>query len=198
MMKNYTVVLCCFITIVLNYAPSTYALKGPTWLFTVPTAKTLEESEFTVGWIFADIGFTNKLEVGIHGIKYNLEPVSKERTGIAFGVAFFEGAYVVGSRRAENVRMHIGVKAAPSFLFFAAEVLMSAHNRVIFEINDGFNIGVRHRIKRRLRLDVGVSYSNFSVYNTQSYEDFPRGYYRRSLREFRFRPIIGLAYSDVF
>jgi len=177
-----------------------YALKGPTWLFTVPTADTLEESEFTVGIIHADIGFTNELQLGIRGIKLNLDKEIRNRTNVAAGVSFFEIAYLVAShkRLKDNAKLHLGVKASPTFLFAAAEFPLSHKNTLIIELNDGFNIGIRSRIKQRLKIDIGVSYSNLGFYQRGFYEDFPRGYYKRKLREFHFLPIIGVAYSDVF
>ena len=196
-MKN-KIIIIFFAAIVINYTNSAYARKGPTWLFTTPTADTLAEGKFTVGWLHADIGFTDELEIGIHGVKYNLERGTKTQTGLAIGAAFWEGFYVVGSRRSDSVILHVGVKTVPSFLFAAAEIPLSPKNTLILEGNDGFHIGVRRHISLRLTLDVGASYTNFNIYRRASYEDYPFGHYKRSLWTFDFSPIIGIAYSDVF
>ena len=195
---KHKIIVIFFTAIVISYNNFAYARQAPTWLFTVPTADTLAEGKFTVGWLHADIGFTNELEIGIHGIKYNLEHGTQNQTGLAIGVAFWEGLYVVGSNRSDSFLLHIGIKTAPSFLFAAAEISLSAKNSLILEGNDGFHFGLRRHISRRLILDVGASYTNFSIYRRKSYEDYPFGYYKRSLWTFDFSPIIGLAYSDVF
>jgi hypothetical protein len=198
-MKN-KITIIFLTTIVINCTNSAYARKGPTWLFTVPTADTLTEGRFTVGWLHADIGFTNELEIGIHGVKYNLEHGTRTQTGLAIGVATFWwwGPYIVGSNRSDSLILHIGIKAVPSFLFAAAEIPMSPKNTLILEANDGFNIGVRRYINRRLTLDAGVSYTNFSIYQRDFYVDYPFGHYKRSFWTFDFSPIIGIAYSDIF
>jgi hypothetical protein len=197
---NNKIIIIFLIAIVINYTSSAYARKGPTWLFTVPTADTLAESKFAVGWLHADIGFTDELEIGIHGIKYNLERGTKTQTGLAIGAATFWwwGPYIVGSNRSDSFILHIGIKTAPSFLFAAAEIPMSPKNTLILEANDGFHIGARRYISRRLTLDVGVSYTNFNIYQREFYVDYPFGHYKRSLWTFDFSPIIGIVYSDVF
>jgi len=72
-MKCKIIIIFFTAIVVINYTNSASARRGPTWLFTVPTADTLTESKFAVGWLHADIGSTDELEIGIHGIKYNDE-----------------------------------------------------------------------------------------------------------------------------
>jgi len=199
-MKHIVHFIILFVAVSLSVGNIAYALKGPTWLFTVPTADTLEESEFTVGFIHADIGFTNELQLGIRGIKLNLDKHIRKHADIAVGVSFFEIAYLVTSHRRlkDDTKLHLGIKASPTFLFAAAEFPLSHKNMLIVELNDGFNIGIRSRIKPLLKIDVGVSYGNLRLYQRKFYEDFPGGYYRIDRHDFRFSPIIGVAYSDVF
>ena len=102
---NNKIIIIFLTAIVINCTNSAYARKGPTWLFTVPTVDTLTEGKFAVGWIHADIGFTDELEIGIHGVKYNLERGTKTQTGLAIGAAAFGwwGPYIVGSKRSDSL-----------------------------------------------------------------------------------------------
>jgi hypothetical protein len=104
-------------------ASMTFA-SGPTWLLTIPTADTLEAGRYELGLIqggaipfHADIGGVwDNLEVGIHGVKLRLLKEDSPWAAFAVGATFGyypEGAYVVGSKTFNTVRVHLGARFFP-------------------------------------------------------------------------------------
>lgn len=180
-------IIVCFALIAIFTVPTTVAKADePTWLFTVPKARTLEEGVYNIGFLYADFGVTDNLELGIHGLKYYAAGPN-----LAFGLSIFPMAspYVVTSFSAGSGELHLGLKAAPYVFFAGFETPISDSVKFVAEFNNGFAGGVRIFPAEKWTLDIFVAFINFDVYRYK---------YRADFDEFRSLPGILFAYSDRF
>ena len=158
----------------------------PTWLFTVPKAESLEVGAYNLGFVYADFGLTENLELGIHGLKYSMPSSS-----LAFGVSLYPivGPYVVKSLNVGPGEVHLGLKAAPYVFFAGFETPVSDNVRFVAELNNGIFAGVRIFPARKWTLDILAAFVNVEVYKY-------KGYGRMELDDFHPIPGIFFAYSD--
>jgi len=100
------------------------ASASSTWLMTIPTADTLPQGDYVLGIIQggtipfqADVGALWKhLQVGVRGVKLGILEEGKPWAAIALGATFGfypSGIYVVGSKRVQNLRLHLGARFLP-------------------------------------------------------------------------------------
>jgi hypothetical protein len=98
--------------------------QRPSWLLTIPTAETMERKDYNLGLVqggtipfHADIAeLWDHLELGIHGIKYQLLREKDAWISFAAGATFGfypSGAYLVGSKSLNKLRAHLGVRFLP-------------------------------------------------------------------------------------
>lgn len=154
----------------------------PTWLLTVPTAETLREGRYNLGLIqggslpfHADVGgLYDNLEVGIHGVKLKLLNEGSPWAAVAIGATFGyypAGAYLVGTKTLHNLRAHLGARFLP-FTFkdedkdaerpvivfggIDKEIPKVENARLMLEIGDTLNGGVRFSLRENFLVDVGV------------------------------------------
>ena len=180
-------IIVCFALIAIFVVPATSVKADePTWLFTVPKARTLEEGVYNIGLLYADFGVTDNLELGIHGLKYYAAGPN-----LAFGLSIFPMAspYVVTSLSAGSGELHLGLKAAPYVFFAGFETPISDSVKFVAEFNSGLVGGVRIFPAEKWTLDIFVTFINVDVYKYEYGVDFDE-----------FRPIPGIlfAYSDRF
>jgi hypothetical protein len=123
----------------------------PTWLFTVPKAESLKEDEFNIGFIYADLGITNNVELGLHGFKYSVP-----NSSFAFGVSLYPlfSPYLVTSIDLDSSALHLGVKAAPYFFFAGFETPISSKLKLVAELSDGLLFGARISPAPKWTLDI--------------------------------------------
>ncbi len=156
--------------------------SSPTWLLTVPTAETLGEGKYNLGLIqggtipfHADVGgLSDNLEVGIHGVKLKMLSEGSPWASIAIGATFGyypAGAYLVGTKTLHNLRIHLGARFLP-FTFkdedkdaerpvivfggIDKEIPNIENARLMLEVGDTLNGGVRFSLLDNMLVDVGV------------------------------------------
>jgi len=157
----------------------------PTWLFTVPRADSLGESQYNLGFLYAELGITDNLELGIHGVKYSMPD-----SNLALGISLFPmgSPYIVTSWDVASGKLHLGAKATPYILFAGFETSISEKVKLIAEITNGVSLGVRIYPAQHWTLDIFAAFVTFESYK---YE------YKRVKREdFRAIPGILFAYSN--
>lgn len=123
----------------------------PTWLFTVPKAESLKEDEFNIGFVYAELGITDNIELGLHGFKYHVPGSS-----FAFGVSLFPllSPYLVTSIDLSSSDLHLGIKAAPYHFFAGFETPISNKLKLVAELSDGLLFGARISPAPRWTLDI--------------------------------------------
>jgi len=155
----------------------------PTWLFTVPKAESLEEGYYHVGFVYADFGIAENLELGIHGLKYSLPGSS-----LAFGASPFIGSvYVVSSLDIGSAKLHVGAKANPYIFFAGFETGISDKVKFIAELANGVGAGVRIFPAENWTLDIFAGFATAKAYKYQ--------YGRIEIEDFYPMPPILFAYS---
>ncbi len=133
----------------------------PTWLFTVPKAETLYKDYYNIGFVHADLGVTENLELGIHGLKYAV-PDSK----FAFGASIIPmlSPYVTSTWGSGESKLHLGIKATQFFFFAGVEAPISKSVKFIAEFTNGVTAGVRIFPARKWTLDIFAGFVTFKVY----------------------------------
>lgn len=112
------------ITLVIAFTVKADEPQGSSWLLTIPTAETISRKNYNIGLIqggtipfHADIGeLWDNLELGIHGIKYQLLREKNAWVSLAAGATFGfypSGVYLVGSKSLKDFRAHLGVRFLP-------------------------------------------------------------------------------------
>lgn len=175
------------ILIVFMIASASVLADEPTWLFTVPKAEVLPRYEYNLGFVYADFGVNESMELGIRGLKY-----SAPGSTLAFGLSLFPMAspYVVKSLDAGSGKLHIGLKAAPYVVFAGFEMPISDNINFIAELNNGTFAGVRIFLAPKWTLDIFAGFATGEGYRYR--------YGRVDIDEFRPIPGIFFAYSDSF
>ncbi|HGJ67288.1 TPA: hypothetical protein ENS27_18150 [bacterium] len=183
-MKIKIITIMAFLTLL---AISTAFAEEPTWLFTVPKAESLKEGHYNIGLLYFDFGIAENLEVGIHGVKYSMDKV-------AIGASLFPflSPYIVFSPDIGSSELLLGVKAAPYIFFAGFEAPLSNNLKIILELNNGLNAGVRILPARNWTLDLFMMYGYFSV------DIYRYKYARIEVKDFNAIPAIQFAYSGRF
>ena len=183
-MKTRFVALIIFMTLLIT---STTFAEEPTWLFTVPKSQSLKQGHYNIGLLYFDFGIAEKLELGIHGIKYSMDKVAIGASLYPFG-----SPYLVFSPDMGSSELHLGIKAAPYILFAGFEAPLSDNLYIIMELNNGLNAGVRILPARNWTLDLFMMYGYFSI------DVYKYKYARVEIKDFRAIPALQFAYSGRF
>jgi hypothetical protein len=176
--------LCLALIVILTVSGISVQADEPTWLFTVPKAESLEDGHYHVGFIYADFGVAENLEVGIHGLKYSMRESS-----FAFGLSIVPmgSPYLVSSLDMGPGNLHLGIKAAPYILFAGFETPISNSVKFVAELNNGVSAGVRIFPAENWTLDVFAAFISVEVYKYK--------YGRLEIEDFHSIPGILFAYS---
>lgn len=185
-MKTKTIIILT-LTILFTYLTSNAFAEEPTWLFTVPKTESLKEGHYNIGLLYFDFGIAEKLELGIHGIKYSMDNVAIGASLFPFG-----SPYIVFSPDVGSTELLLGIKAAPYIFFAGLEAPLSDNLKLILELNNGFNAGVRIIPSKNWTLDLFLMYGYFSV------EVYKYKYSRIEFADFQAIPAIQFAYSGRF
>ncbi len=156
----------------------------PTWLFTVPKAETLYKDYYNIGFVHADLGVTENLELGIHGLKYAV-PDSR----YAFGVSLIPmlSPYVTSTWGTGESKLHMGIKATQFFFFAGVEAPISDNVKFVAEFTNGVTAGVRIFPTRKWTVDIFAGFVSVEVYRYR---------YRVEIEDFHPIPGILFAYSN--
>jgi len=174
-----------FAVIFISSVTSAYA-EEPTWLFTVPKAKSLKEGRYTVGFIYFDFGVTDNLELGIHGLKYSLPGSADLAVGLSF--LTFLSPYLVFSSDIGSGNLYLGLKAAPYIFFAGLEMPVADKVKFVAELNNGLSAGVRIFPARNWTLDIFAVFTSIEVYYKYRYQ-------RIEFEQYHTYPGILVAYS---
>ena len=155
------IAICFALIAILSIPAMSVKAEEPTWLFSVPKAKTLEEGNFNLGFVYADFGITENLELGIHGLKYHASDLN-----LAFGLSVVPMAspYVVTSLDAGSGKLHVGLKAAPYVFFAGFEAPISNSLKLVIELNNGVIGGIRIFPTQNWTLDIFMGLINVETY----------------------------------
>ena len=178
---KFTLVL---IAIVATIAASARA-DEPTWLFMVPKAETLHKDYYNLGFVYADIGITENLEIGIHGLKYAIPD-----SHFAFGASLYPllSPYVTSTWGMGSAKLHAGIKASPYILFAGIELPIADSVKIVAELTNGVAAGVRIFPARKWTLDIFAGFIRFEAYKYK--------YSGIEIEDFKPFPFIQFAYSD--
>ncbi len=154
------IVLFLAFVVILTIPVTSVKADEPTWLFTVPKARALEEDTYNLGLVYADFGIIENLELGVHGLKYYASDHN-----LAFGLSIVPMAspYVVTSLNAGSGELHVGLKAAPYVLFAGFEIPISDDLKFVIELNTGVLGGVRIFPAENWTLDIFMGFINFEA-----------------------------------
>ena len=178
------IMLCLALMAILTAHTISTQADEPTWLFTVPKAQSLEEGYYHVGFVYADFGIAENLELGIHGLKYSM-PESR----FAFGLSIVPmgSPYLVLSPNIGSGEFHLGIKAAPYVFFAGFETPISDKVKFVAELNNGIGAGVRIFPAQNWTLDIFAAFISVEVYKYN--------YGRIEFEDFHPVPAILFAYS---
>jgi len=143
----------------------------PTWLLSVPTANVLPKNTLSAGIIYLDLVVADGLEVGVHGIKYQ---VSKNFEGgrLAIGASYVFGLYpyAVWTKNFDFGELSLGINPFPYFLFGSIETKLSDTMKFIGEVHNGVAAGVRSSIAPGWWLDLGAGLTVYPYKNNLFYD----------------------------
>jgi len=166
--------------------------EEPTWLFTVPKAQTIKEGNFDIGFLYFDFGVIENLELGIHGIKYQIP-----NSDLAVGYSFLpmNSPYLVFSPDIGEAELNVGFKANPYYFFGGLEFPISKDLKFIAELNNGLDAGVRIFPTKNLTIDLFMYFSRYKIYELNYY-----GYKYRKIviEDYRAYPGFWIVYSGRF
>lgn len=176
--------MCLVFMAILTAAITSARADEPTWLFTVPKAESLEKGYYHVGFVYADFGIAENLELGIHGLKYSV-PGSNFALGLS--IVPMGSPYLVLSPDIGSGKVHMGIKAAPYIFFAGFETPISDKVKFIAELNNGIGAGVRIFPAQNWTLDIFAAFITVEVYKYK--------YGRIEFKDFHPIPAILFAYS---
>ena len=148
-----------------------FAGVEPTWLLTVPTANVLPKNTLSAGIIYLDLSITDELEIGAHGIKYQL---SKDFQGgkLSLGASFVFGLYpyAVWTKTMDFGELSIGINPFPYFVFGSIETKLSDSIKFIGEVHNGVTAGLRSSLAKDWWLDFGAGVTTYAYKNYMFYD----------------------------
>ena len=182
---NMRTVVCLALAVVFS-VPTASLLQAdePTWLFTIPKAESLGRDYYNIGFIHADFGVTEDLEIGILGLKYSM---SEHNLGFGVSLIPMASPYLVTSQDIGSAKLHIGLKAAPYVFFAGVEIPASDEVKLVAGITNGVTAGVRIFPAENWTLDVFAAFITVETYKYR--------YGRVQIDDFFPLPAIFVAYS---
>jgi hypothetical protein len=180
-----------------SYASTVSATGAPSWYFTVPKASTIEPRSFSVGLPYIEYSPTDRLEVGLHGLKYRLEGVTENPFALGVDpIMGFAYAYAIWDLPAGDNNLSLGVKVFPLFLLLGFETQLDERVSFIAEVNDGAMAGLRVRIDPNWHVEFGAGIAAYGTWRTDPFDH--RGIHDYDFDDLDFEPTIwaGFAYSD--
>jgi len=157
------ITLCLSIMPILTLPIVSAWADEPTWLFTIPKAECLGKDQYNIGFVYADFGIAENLELGIHGLKYAM-PGSDFALGVSLipmASPYIVASYGVGRQKG---KLHLGIKAAPYIFFAGFETPISNKAKFIAEFTNGMSAGVRIFPSQKWTLDVFMGFITVEVY----------------------------------
>lgn len=145
----------------------------PSWLFSIPTAFSLNENAYRIGFLHADMGMGNNMEIGISGFKWRFSEYSFCEFTPAIGVGFLgncalipfkpstPGIYGVATLNIDTSNIHVGVKSLPYWGFIGADFNLTNKLRITAEVNDGILFGLRHNLSQYWNFGLALGYANY-------------------------------------
>ena len=182
---NIRTVVCLAFAVALMVPPvSLLRADEPTWLFTIPKAESLGKDCYNIGFIHADFGVTEDMEIGIHGLKYSMP-----EHNLGFGVSLIPMAspYFVTSQDIGSAKLHVGLKAAPYVFFAGLEIPASDKVKLVAEITNGVTAGARIFPAQNWTIDLFAAFITVETYKYR--------YGRVQIDDFFPLPAIFVAYS---
>ncbi len=218
------------ITLVIAFSVRADEPQGSSWLLTIPTAETIARTNYNLGLIqggtipfHADIGeLWDNLELGIHGIKYQILHEKDAWVSLAAGATFGfypSGAYLVGSKSLNKFRAHLGVRflpfdkaqdqaqdmdtnaahdgsqeTQPLRLFFGIDQRVQEKITLMLEVADALNGGLRFNINPSWKIDIGVRVGFPERFKVKlGKRSYAIGYTSEGVQ-----PYLGLIYTSTF
>jgi len=155
-----------FVTVLLAFSLSLSAGNAaPTWLLTVPTADTVPKNQMNFGLVHFDLGVTDNIEAGLHGLKYSFSYPDGGK--LAIGASLYSGLYpyAVYTRNYDFGRLSLGVTIFPYFVFAGLEKQLTPEISLLAEIHNGVTVGIRNKLTKDWIIDVGFGLSTYSYTN---------------------------------
>ena len=174
------------------------ATGAPSWYFTVPKPRTIDQTSFIVGVPYIEYSPAEKLEVGLHGLKYVFS--ASDSYPMAMGVdplLSFAYAYAVwGLPTGDNSDLTVGVKIFPLFLLLGYEAQIDEKVSLVLEANDGVLAGLRVRVNPEWHVEFGAGVAAYGAWRADPFEH--RGLHDYDFDNIGFEPTIwaGFGYSD--
>jgi len=187
----------CFFAFSADSLAQTSATGAPSWYFTVPKARTIDRTSFVLGLPYIEYSPADRLEVGLHGIKYAFNTTTYP---FAIGVdplLSFAYAYAVwGLPTGANSDLTVGVKVSPLFLLLGYEAQIDDNVSFVLEANDGALAGLRIRVNPQWFVEFGAGVAAYGVWRADPFEH--RGIHDYRFEHIDFEPTLwaGFAYSD--
>jgi|GEM_PF-2619176 len=172
--------------------------NSPSWYFTVPKPHAIDKTSFVLGLPYIEYSPAENLEVGLHGLKYVLNPSAAYP--IALGVdpiLSFAYAYAIwGLPTGANSDLSVGVKIFPLFLLLGYEAQIDDKVSVILEANDGVMAGLRVRVDPKWHVEFGAGVAAYGAWRADPFEH--RGLHDYDFDHIEFEPTVwaGFGYSD--
>ncbi|MFH0777852.1 MAG: hypothetical protein V2A71_04390 [Candidatus Eisenbacteria bacterium] len=189
----------CFLQVVCLAACEAGSITGaPSWYFTVPKAATIERTSFVIGLPYIDYSPAERLEVGLHGIKYVFSNSSSYPVAVGVDpILSFAYAYAVwGLPVRDGSDLTVGVKLFPLFLLLGYETQVDERVSFVIEANDGAMAGFRVKIDPNWHVELGAGVTTYGRWRADPFQH--RGISDYHMDDIDFEPSIwvGFAYSD--
>jgi hypothetical protein len=174
------------------------ATGAPSWYFTVPKPRTIDKTSFILGLPYIEYSPAERLEVGLHGVKYVFN--SSDSYPVAIGVdpiLSFAYAYAVwGLPTGGNSDLSVGVKIFPLFLLLGYETQIDEKVSFILEANDGVMAGLRIKVNPEWHVEFGAGVAAYGAWRADPFEH--RGIHDYDFESIEFEPTVwaGFGYSD--
>jgi hypothetical protein len=174
------------------------ATGAPSWYFTVPKPRTIDRTSFILGLPYIEYSPAERLEVGLHGLKYVFDSSSSYPMAVGVDpILSFAYAYAIwGLPTGNNSDFSVGVKIFPLFLLLGYETQIDERVSLILEANDGAMAGLRIRINPQWHVEFGAGVAAYGVWRADPF--WHRGLHDYDLGHIEFEPTIwaGFGYSD--
>jgi len=189
--------LCLFAFSADSFAQGS-ATGAPSWYFTVPKPRAIDKTSFVVGLPYIEYSPAERLEVGLHGLKYvfNVSDSYPMAMGVDPMLSFAYAYAVWGLPTGGNSDLTVGVKIFPLFLLLGYEAQIDEKVSLILEANDGVMAGLRVRINPQWHVEFGAGMAAYGIWRADPFEH--RGFHDYGFDHIDFEPTIwaGFGYSD--